>query len=262
MMPVARPIGIAVIVAAVTVLAGLSASPSAGRSASSGDIKDANGIVYRNYPPYGYRFQPLLSFGSLNVQVSAHHVRAARRLAAALVKRGVHRRAAAYWEYDFPFGGSVPWRSGFTQAVGAQALARAGILLDKPSLLQTAAASFRGLRRGLLMRIGHGSWIREYSFTHQVILNAQLQSFISLESYAKVANSAKARKVAREMEVATLRLLPRFDLGCWSRYELGGGGATAHYHEYHVRLLRRISLTHDEPIWKKTYRRWSRCLAA
>ena len=216
MMPVARPIGIAVIVAAVTVLAGLSASPSAGRSASSGDIKDANGIVYRNYPPYGYRFQPLLSFGSLNVQVSAHHVRAARRLAAALVKRGVHRRAAAYWEYDFPFGGSVPWRSGFTQVIGAQ----------------------------------------------EVILNAQLQSLISLESYARVANSAKASKLAREMEIATLRLLPRFDLGCWSRYELGGRGATADYHAYHVRLLRRISLTHDQPIWMKTYRRWSRCPAA
>jgi len=256
----AKPIGIAMIVAAV--LAGLSTSPPAGYSSSSSDITDADGIVYRNYPPYGYRFQPLLSFGRLNSEVSAHHARAASRLATALVKRSVHKRAAAYWEYDFPFGGSVPWRSGFTQVIGAQALARAGIFLDKPSLLHSAAASFRGLRRGLLMRIGHGSWIREYSFTHQVILNAQLQSLISLESYARVANSAKASKVAREMEIATLRLLPRFDLGCWSRYELGGRGATADYHAYHVRLLRRISLTHDQPIWMKTYRRWSRCPAA
>src|SRR5439155_1444210 len=83
-----------------------------------------------------------------------------------------------------------PWRSGFAQAVAAQALARAGVMLRDPALSAVAAASFRGLRQTLLMPLAGGSWIREYGFTDQVILNAQLQSIISLDSYAAVAENA------------------------------------------------------------------------
>ena len=56
------------------------------------------------------------------------------------------------------------------------------------------------------------------------------------------------------------RLLPSFDLGCWARYQLGGGAATLHYQTYHVELLRRIAATHPEAIWRRTYLRWRRCL--
>jgi len=110
------------------------------------------------------------------------------------------------------------------------------------------------------MPLAGGSWIREYGFTHQVILNAQLQSIISLDSYAAIAESAPARRLARELAVAARRLLPSFDLGCWARYQLGGGAATLHYQTYHVELLRRIAATHPEPIWRRTYLRWRRCL--
>jgi hypothetical protein len=110
------------------------------------------------------------------------------------------------------------------------------------------------------MRMGGGFWIREYGFTDQVILNAQLQSIISLESYAAVSESAAARRLARQLSVAARRLLPRFDLGCWARYQLGGAAASLHYQAYHVELLRRLAATHAEPIWRRTYLRWRRCL--
>jgi hypothetical protein len=110
------------------------------------------------------------------------------------------------------------------------------------------------------MRLAGGSWIREYGFTDEVILNAQLQSILSLDSYAAVARSAAGRRLARQLAVAARRLLPRFDLGCWALYELGGSAASLHYQTYHVELLRRIAATHPEPIWRRTYLRWRRCL--
>lgn len=205
--------------------------------------------------------QPLLSFAALNQLVLEQRCGAVRRLASTLLARAVHSGDAAYWEYGFPFQGSpVPWRSGFAQAVGAQALARAGVMLRDRSLTAAAAASFRGLRHGLLIPIAGGLWIREYGFTGQVILNSQLQSIISLQSYAAVAGSGPARNLVRELVLATQRLLPSFDLGCWARYQLGGGAASLHYQTYHVELLRRIAATHPEPIWRRTYLRWRRCL--
>jgi hypothetical protein len=221
----------------------------------------SDGIVYRDYGQLGYRFQPLLSFGNLNALVSAHNAPAARRLAAALRARAVRRGDALYWEYDFPFGGGAPgWTSGFTQAVATQALARTAVLVGDLSDAAAAAAAFRGLRRTLLMPMGGGSWIREYSFTGEVILNAQLESILAVESYARIARTAAAARVAADLERAALVLLPRFDMGCWGRYELGGGAADLHYQTYHVDLLRRLAAKHAEPIWRATYLRWSRCL--
>jgi hypothetical protein len=226
-------------------------------------MRDANGhgLVFQYYPGLGYRFQPLLSFAALNRNVSHRRPNAARRLAAALLGRAVRSGDALYWQYDFSYhGGPVPWTSGFAQAVAAQALARTGFMLRDPLLGAAAAAAFRGLRRTLLMPLAGGSWIREYSFTQQVILNAQLQSIISLESYAAIAKSAAARRVASDLIVATRRLLPRFDMGCWARYQLGGPAASLRYQIYHVELLRHLAATRAEPIWRNTYLRWRRCV--
>jgi D-glucuronyl C5-epimerase-like protein/PKD domain-containing protein len=223
----------------------------------TGGASGGDGLVFTG----GGQFQPLLSFAALNRQVKLRRCGAVRRLASALLGRAVRSGRAVFWNYDFSFeGGPVPWRSGFAQAVGAQALARAGVMLRDPALSAVAAASFRGLRRGLLLRLGGGLWIREYGFTHEVILNSQLQSILSLESYAAVAESAAARRVAHQLVAATRRLLPRFDLGCWARYQLGGGAASLHYQIYHVELLRRLAATHSAPIWRRTYLRWRRCL--
>jgi hypothetical protein len=220
-----------------------------------------DGLTFRSYAGAGYQFQPLLSFAALNSRLSHQRWCAARRLASALVARAVRSGNAAYWEYGFSFaGGPVPWRSGFAQAVAAQALARAGALLQDPALSTAATAAFRGLRGPLLMRRAGGAWVREYGFTNEVILNAQLQSIVSLDSYAAVADSAPGRRLAQELTVAARRLLPRFELGCWARYELGGGAASLHYQTYHVELLRRLAATRPEPIWRRTYLRWRRCL--
>ena len=94
-----------------------------------------------------------------------------------------------------------------------------------------------------------------------MILNAQLQSVLALESYASIVQTPASQRVASAVEHAARTLLPRFDLGCWGRYQLGGVAADAHYEAYHVELLRRLAASHAEPIWRKTYVSWSRCLS-
>lgn len=234
---------------------------SSGAATPAGN-QDRGGLVYRYYTGAGYRFQPLLSFANLQNAVSRRDTSTAQRLARALLARGVRTGGAVYWPYDFSFGGGPSsWTSGFTQAVAANALARAGVLLRDHSLEAAAARAFAGLRRTLLLPMaGGGLWIREYSYTGQVILNAQLESVLELDSYASIARTASARMVARVLERTSARLLPQFDLGCWGRYQLGGAAADTHYEAYHVDLLRRLAAAYRDPIWRATYLRWRRCV--
>jgi hypothetical protein len=242
------------------VLAILCCAAAAGAGARPQAPRD-DGLVYRWYPTLGYRFQPLLSFGRLNTLVSAQDPAGARKLASALVDRGLRRGDALYWAYDFPFGGSpAGWTSGFAQAVAAQALARTAVLTGERRYAAAADAAFRGLRATLLMRLGGGLWIREYSFSSQAILNAQLESVLAIEWYARLAKTTSSRAVASGLLRAARTLLPRFELDCWGRYQLGGAAADLHYQTYHVDLLRRLAAHHPAPVWRETYLRWQRCL--
>jgi D-glucuronyl C5-epimerase C-terminus len=230
----------------------------AGGAASERESR--SGLVFRYYRGSGWQFQPLLSFEHLNNLVTAGRALAARRLVEALLARGQRQGAALYWRYDFPYGGPVPWSSGFVQAIATQALARASRLLERPALLGSARAALRGLRQGLLLRVDGGLWIREYGFTRQVILNSQLQSLLSLHSYARLVATPQAARLVQSLYRATVRLLPRFDLGCHSLYQLGGPVADHHYQDYHVALLKRLAgLYPEEPLFGRLYMRWRRC---
>jgi len=91
------------------------------------------------------------------------------------------------WEYDFPFGGPDRWTSGFAQAAGADSLARAGKMLRDTRIENAARAAFASIPAAYLHPIAGGSWIREYSFSTLLILNAQLQAFLLLSDYARVS---------------------------------------------------------------------------
>jgi D-glucuronyl C5-epimerase C-terminus/PASTA domain len=228
--------------------------------ASSGRVS-LSGLVFRYYSGSGWQFHPLLSFEHLNSLVSAGQAVAARRLVVALLARGQRQGTALYWRYDFPFdGGPVPWSSGFVQAIAAESLARASKLLGEPALLESAGAALRGLGQGLMLRVGGGLWIREYGFTQQVILNSQLQSLLSLRFYARLVDSPQAARLVQSLYRATVRLLPRFDLGCHSLYQLGGPVADPHYQGYQVDLLKRLAGQYPEqPLFQRLYLRWRRC---
>ncbi len=207
------------------------------------DITDADGVVYRYFPGRCFEFHPLANVAALNAHVLAKDVDATNRLAAALAARGVPRRGGAVvWEYYFPFGGRPPWVSGMAQAVGAQAFARAASLLpdESAALLHEATAAFRAVS-GLTTKVAAGPWIRLYSFSSNPVLNAQLQSVLSLETYAQATGDAAATSLAAQMQQAAAATLSRFDTGYWSYYSLAGNPSPLSYQKFVVQLLHKLA---------------------
>ena len=197
----------------------------------------SDGTWYRAFPGIGLQFHPLENFGKLNNFVTQKNPTRAEQLAQALVERSVVRAGGLAWEYYFRFeGGRPPWISGMAQAVAAQALARAGTLLADPTLTAASQRVYKTIP--LLTRSAQtGPWIRLYAFNNDTVLNAQLQTILSLQDYSTQTGDQAAARLAVRLQAAAVGLLPRFDTGYWSRYALGGTEAPLDYHKYVVRLL-------------------------
>src|SRR5581483_4970587 len=215
------------------------------------DVVSDEGVLYREFSGHGLVFHPLGNFARLNNLVSAHQDEEAAQAAAALVARGIPGRAGSLrFEYEFPFSaGAPPWTSGMAQAVAAQALARAGDELGDSSLADAASAAYRAVP-GLLLHLDAGPWIRLYDWSTTAVLNAQLQTSISLDSYGKTSGNAAAVTLAARMRDAAQRLLPRFDTGYWSLYDLDGSDASLSYHDYVITLLKRLAAQTGEQDWR------------
>jgi hypothetical protein len=224
--------------------------------AERGDIEDANGVVYRFSRLHGFQFHPIANFARLNKLAAREDRDAVARLSRALLARGIPNGDALLWEYFFPYGGPSRWRSAFAQATAAQALARAGRLLDDPDVSAGARSAFVALRKGLVMQLGGGLWVREYGFSDSPILNAQLQSLVSLHDYVDITGDDDAARTVSELDTATRNLLARFDTGCWSLYALGGSPASVDYHTYHVSLLGQLTRITGARVYEQTAARW------
>ena len=225
------------------------------------DVQDEDGVVYRLFAPRGLQFHPLATFGKLNAYAVRNDVEATARLADALLERAVRTRAGLTWEYYFPFGGgAAPWTSGMAQAVGAQAFARAAGALADPTLLEPATQAYRA-SAALVRATSAGPWIRLYSFSSMLVLNAQLQAALSIGEYAKASGNPDAAVFATRLEQATAALLPRFDTGAWSLYALGGAEAEVKYHSYVVSLLERLAQRTQSPAWADAAARFDSYLA-
>jgi hypothetical protein len=140
------------------------------------------------------------------------------------------------------------------QAVGAQGLARAGALVGDPALLRAAGAAARAVPQ-LSLALRDGPWVRLYESLGLVVLNAQLQSVISLAEYAELTGDTAAAELAVRMRSAAAALLPRFDTGYWSWYSLENESPLS-YHRYVVEMLRRLARDTGELIWADTARRF------
>ena len=206
------------------------------------DISDADGVVYRYFASRCFEFHPLANFGALNADLAAGDTNAASRLAAALVARGVPQpHGGIGFEYYFDFGaGRAPWLSGMAQAVAAQALARASAGGDA-TLLAAARAAYAPIPGRLLTHVAAGPWIRLYAFSSLTVLNAQLQTVLSLKTYADAAGDTSAAALASRLQEAAATTLPRFDTGYWSDYSLDGDPAPLDYEQYVTQLLVQLS---------------------
>ncbi len=207
------------------------------------DIADADGIVYRYFAGRCFEFHPLANFSALNGRATAKDVAGTERLGAALIARAVPRSGGVAWEYYFPYGGGrPPWVSGMAQSVAAQAFSRAASLVtdESAAFSHEAAVAFKPVPR-LTTKVAAGPWIRLYSFSSISVLNAQLQSVLSLETYAKASNDSAAATLVAQMKQAAAATVSRFDTGYWTDYSLGGGPTPLSYQKFIVELLHRLA---------------------
>jgi D-glucuronyl C5-epimerase C-terminus len=108
----------------------------------------------------------------------------------------------------------------------------------------------------LTMKLPTGPWIRLYGFNSEIVLNAQLQAVLSVLEYAQSTEDAKATALAQQLGSTAEKLLPRFDTGDWSRYELGGGYASASYEKFVTDLLQKLAAKTGDPFWVTTSQRF------
>lgn len=220
------------------------------------DVADDEGVVYRWFAGKGLEFHPLAAFGALNSAALAQDTERTATLAAALVARGIPRGSGLIWEYAFPFGfGRPPWASGMAQAVAAQALTRAGVVLEDAALTAAGARAY-AMVPALVMQLSPGPWVRLYGFNREIVLNAQLQSVVSLLQFADDTGNVEASVLAQRLDAAAKALLPRFDTGDWSLYELGGAYATKEYQLFVTQLLAKLAARTQDPFWADVSQRF------
>jgi len=129
-----------------------------------------------------------------------------------------------------------------------QALARAGALLGDARLTAAAGRAYAAVPP-LVFETAWGPWIRLYGFDREVVLNAQLQTVISLLEYGQTTGDTGATALAQRLEATAKALFPRFDTGDWSLYELRGGHASLSYQQYVTTLLSRLGGLTKDPYW-------------
>lgn len=212
------------------------------------DVADAtDGVWYRAFPGIGFQFHPLENFGKLNNFVAQKNSTRASQLAQSLLDRSVVRSGGLAWEYYFRFeGGRPPWISGMAQAVAAQALSGAGTLLADPTFTSASQRVYKTVP-SLTRSVPAGPWIRLYAFNNETVLNAQLQTIVSLQDYSTRTGDPAATNLVSQLLTAAIATLPRFDTGYWSLYSLGGVEAPLSYHQYVVRLLGILSRRTQDP---------------
>jgi hypothetical protein len=123
----------------------------------------------------------------------------------------------------------------------AQALARAG-------RLDLARRAYEAIPDSLDRELPAGPWIRLYGGSSALVLNAQLQSAISLGDYAQLAGDDEAAGYASRLLEAARAMLPRFDTGHWSRYSLRVE-SDLHYQDYVISLLKTLARRTGDAAW-------------
>ena len=78
-----------------------------------------------------------------------------------------------------------------------------------------------------------------------MVLNAQLQSAISLADYAKATSDSGASDLAAALQSAAARALPFFSNGYWSYYQLPSDPSPVNYQDYVVQLLQTMARRDD-----------------
>ena len=228
---------------------------------------DDSEIVWQYVPGQGIQIHPLANFGKLNALW-----RAKRRddqleqLLDELLPLAASRAGGLGWEYYFDYGGGRgPWVSGLSQGTALQALARAGIRLQrKEEVLPIAREGLKVFQTappsGVRLDTGDGAHYLIYSFSRGLrVLNAFVQAQVGLYDFAAYANDDVARALFADGDRVLQREIAKYDTGFWSRYSLERESDLG-YHKLVTGFLQNLCERTGTPVYCETGARFDQYL--
>jgi len=238
---------------------------------------DADGIPLLNYfGPVGTHYNPCATaqWGLGNYQRWRRGEPSSeaqfRRAADWLCKQiDTDNAGRGFWRYRFDFdayGLRAPWVSALAQAQGISLLLRAYRCWRDLTYLESAKLACNAM----LSPIAEGGLLRKYdglTVLEEVvadrptaILDGMIFAVLGLQDYCYVIESARAQSVLTECYDTLETLLPRYDLGYWSRADLYSADppmpASAFYHGLHVALLRVLADLTGRKTFQEYADRW------
>lgn len=167
------------------------------------------------------------------------------------------RKDFLVWEYPYPMSYETPagWCSAHTQAPGIQLLIRATEYSGKPRYLDQVDGFLRAFTvsvndGGVAEELDDGAvWFEKFAHPanqRPKVLNGHLFAVLGLFDIAQRLGRPDIQSLAERGLAAALVLMPRFDRGDGSAYNILGARASLHYHEIVIEQLSRLyQLTGD-----------------
>ena len=186
-----------------------------------------------------------------------------------LVEKAVRGPAGLGWPVDFgyaKYGLRPGWTSAMGQGEAISVLLRAHQLTRERRYLDTAFAALGPLttevsRGGAMRRFGGGIVLEEYPGDRPVaVLNGWIFALLGVHELATTTGDVVARRLFEDSSSTLIDLLPRYDVGWWSRYSLYDHGrpdlAKPFYQALHPVLLDALNMVHPSEQLVTIARRW------
>lgn len=174
------------------------------------------------------------------------------------------------WSYGFDHGRlgiKAPFISAMGQGQGISLLVRAHKLIGDDRYLETAKEAFEPFLHGLdaggvTAFLPDGDiYFEEYPcqpYSH--ILNGHIFALWGVHDYAIHLQDDRAKELARAGTETLAKMLPRYDIGYWSRYGLyphpSPNVASPFYHELHISQLRALHILYGHSVFAEYADRW------
>jgi hypothetical protein len=166
----------------------------------------------------------------------------------------------------------APWKSAFSQARGINILLRAYQLTGNKEYQKVAEQAilpfkFSVKEGGVTTFLNEGPFYEEYpsSETPVLVLNGMIFSILGIYDYLRVFPGHQMAQEVFEMGLSTLmQVLPRYDIGYWSKYSLCEAEfhpkvdpSTIGYHFLHIVQFRLMHRLTGQMIFKEYSDKWS-----
>ena len=175
---------------------------------------------------------------------------------------------SAVWEYWYPtsYGSELPYYSALAQGNIMRTLVRAEAVAGVgryQALVDGIIASLDTTPEdgGCMVPLGDdgGKWFAEIASPSRsqppYILNGHMEVLLRLHEYWESSGDSNARELFEAGIVALKALLPRYDAGNWSYYDLEGNWAYD-YHYTHIDELEQLYDLTREPVFAEYADRW------